>query len=254
MFMRLVEAVVREGKGPALESVYRDSVIPVLEKTGGCIFAGLLQSVNNSGQYASLTLWQSEKSIQDYNESGSFEKNLEYVRPFLEESTEWKIQLTKESAIEYVPVKQEPIVKSYPVESDDENLSEGIVGDRKYLRVLSLKIKTGQEEEFKQIYKNDIQTALRETPGCRFSFLVDNSSVENEFLSLTIWDDLESVKLYEDEGEFSSLLKMVSHTLAELYQWKMALESKSKSKYSVTSKDLDISKFTMVTGKKFDSQ
>ena len=252
--MRLVEAVVRDGKGPALESVYRDSVIPVLEKTGGCIFAGLLHSVTDSGQYASLTLWQSEKSIQDYNDSGSYEKNLEYVRPYLEESTEWKIQLSKESAIEYVPVKQEPVVKSYPVETEDENLSEKIDGERKYLRVLSLKVKTGREEEFKQIYKNDIQTELRETPGCRFSFLVDNSSGENEFLSLTIWDDLESVKLYEDEGEFSNLLKKVSHTLAELYQWKMALESKSKSKYSVTSKDLDISKFTLVTGKKFDSQ
>lgn len=250
--MRLVEAVVQDGKGPALESVYQDSVIPVLEKTDGCIFAGLLQSVSNSGQYASLTLWLSEKSIQNYNESGSFEKNLEYVRPFLEESTEWKIQLSKESAIEYVPVKQEPVVKSYPVESDDENLSEKIDGERKYLRVLSLKVKAGREKEFKQIYKNDIQKVLRETPGCRFSFLVDNSSGENEFLSLTIWDDLESVKLYEDEGEFSNLLKLLSHTLAELYQWKMALESKSKSKYSVTSKDLDISKFTMVTGKKFE--
>lgn len=254
MYIRLVEAIVRQGKGPALESVYRDSIIPVLEKTDGCLFAGLLQSINNSGQYASLTLWQSEESIQNYNDSGSYEKNVEYVRPFLEESSEWKIQLSKESEIEYVPVKQEPVVKSYPVETEDENLSENIDGERKYLRVLSLKVKTGREEEFKQIYKNDIQTVLKETPGCRFSFLVDNSSGENEFLSLTIWDDLESVKLYEDEGEFSNLLKKVSHTLAELYQWKMALESKSKSKYSVTSKDLDISKFTMVTGKKFDSQ
>lgn len=251
MFMRLVEAVVREGKGPALESVYRDSVLPVLEKTEGCTFAGLLQSVNNSGQYASLTLWQSEKSIQNYTESGSFEKNLESVRSFLEESTEWKIQLSKESAIEYVPVRQEPVVKSYPVETGEEDLSGEIDGQRKYLRVLSLQVKIGLEKEFKQIYKDDIQSALRNEPGCRFSFLVENNSKENEFLSVTIWDDLESVKLYEDAGEYNNLLKKVSHTLAELYQWKMALESKSTSKYSVTSKDLDISKFILVTGKKF---
>jgi heme-degrading monooxygenase HmoA len=251
MLVRLVEAAARENRGPALESVYQDQVMPVLEKTPGCLFAGLLQSINTPGNYVSLTIWDSAKQIQDYTESGMYEKNLAFVRPYLEDSAEWKIQLSKKDTIEYVPVKQEPVVKSFPVETKDVNLPDAVEENLRYLRVLSLKVMPGKEEEFKKIYKNDIQKALKKIPGCRYSFLVDNTSLEKEYLSITIWDDLESVKMYEEEGAFSTLLNKVKGTLSELYQWKMALESTSKSKYSVTSEDIDISKFTLVTGKKF---
>lgn len=249
MFLRIVEALARHGRGPALESVYEDRVIPALEKTAGCMFAGLLQSVASTNRYTSLTLWESENHIQDYNDSGLYTINLEYVRPYLEESTEWKIQLSKEDTLEYVPVEQEPVVKSFAVDSDEENFPDIVAGPRRYMRVLSLKIKPGLEDEFKQIYKNEIQPVLKKTSGCRFSFLVDNTVQDNEFLSLTIWNDLESVKHYEDEGQFGHLMKKIKHTLAELYQWKMALENRRI--HSVTSEDFGISKFTLVTGKKF---
>lgn len=252
MFLRIVELSARHGKGPALESVYEDRVIPALEKTEGCMFAGLLKSVASSDRYASLTLWGSENHIQVYNDSGSFNMNLEYVRPYLEESSEWKIQLSKEDVIEYVPVRQERVVKSFPVDSDEENLPGIVDGNRRYLRVLSLKIKPGLEDEFKDIYKNEIQPLLKKTTGCRFSFLVDNTDQDREFLSLTIWNDLESINQYENEGQFSNLLNKVKHTLAELYQWKMALERKNI--HTTTSEDFGISKFTLLTGKKFNSQ
>lgn len=251
MLVRIVEATARENRGSALESVYQDMVMPALEKTPGCLFAGLLQSINSPGNYASLTLWESEKQIQDYTESGMYDKNLDLVRPYLEDSAQWKIQLSKEAAIEYVPVKKEPVVKSYPVESSDTDLPAAVEGNLRYLRILSLKVMAGNEEEFKKIYKNEIQQALKQIPGCRYSFLVDNTHRENEYLSVTIWDDLESVTKYEDGGAFNILLNKVKHTLSELYQWKMALESSSRSKYSITSEDIDISKFTLVTGKKF---
>ncbi len=251
MILRIVKASIRSGKGPALESVYQDDVMTGLEKTDGCLFAGLLQGLNSTQHYASLTLWESSDHIRNYTDSGSFDRNIEHIRDFLEETSEWEIQLSREDAIEYVPVKQKPIVKSYPVDAGGDYLPDYMEGSRRFMRMLSLKIKPGQEEEFKRIYKNDIQTTLKKTTGCRFSVLIDNTEKEREFLSLSIWDDHESVKLYEEQGEFSNLLKKVSHTLANLYQWKMALESKSKSKYSVTSEDAEISKYTLVAGKKF---
>jgi heme-degrading monooxygenase HmoA len=254
MLVRIVEAAVRENRGPALESVYQDQVIPALEKTQGCMFAWLLQGINRSGNYASLTIWDSEKHILDYTESGLYEKNLDLVRPYLDDSVEWKIKLSKRDTIEYVPVKREPVVKSYPVETKGVILPDEVEGNLKYLRVLSLKVIPGKEEEFKKIYENDILEALKVTPGCRYSFLVDNTLQKREFLSFTIWDDLESVNLYEKEGAFSNLLNKVKHTLSELYQWKMALESTKTSKYTVTSEDIDISKFTLVTGKKFNQK
>ena len=251
MFMRIVEAEVKQGNEPALESVYEDYVIPSLEKSDGCLFAGLLQSVDRFSCYASLTLWESEQKIRDYINSGTYEKNLEQIRPWLETSSEWKIQLTKEDTLEYAPVSQVPAVKSYPIEPGIEFLSKRVPSNRSYLRVLSLQVRPGREKEFKKIYKEEIQKELQKTPGCRYSFLVDNTGNDNEMISITIWDDLESVTVYEQQGKFRSLLDKLKHTLAELYQWKMALNNQPESTASVTSQDIDISKFTLVVGKKF---
>lgn len=251
MFLRIVEATVRENKNRQLESAYRDQVLSDLERTEGCLFAGLLQSTDMSGTYMSLTLWDAQEHIRKYTDSGDFERNLEHVRPWIESSSEWKIQLSKDDMIEYVPSGSDHVVKSYPVDDEQNMLSGQVTEGRSYLRVLSLKIQPGKEEDFKSIYHKQIQKELEKTDGCRLAFLVDNSATDNEMLSFTVWDSLEAVMLYENEGIFNKLLNKAKHTLAELYQWKMALDSRGDPPKAVTSRDLDISKFTLVTGKRF---
>jgi len=251
MLMRLVEVRIIPDALNEFETVYRNKIMPVLDDTAGCLFAGLLQSVSESEQLVSLTLWQSKEESEAYVDSGVFQKNLDIAMPYLEESSEWKIQLSKDDTLNYEPVKQEPTVKSYKLANDPEPLSKEMKVSRNYLRVLSLNLISGKEKEFKQIYHNDIQPELKNVPGCRYSFLIDNSENKQEMLSFTIWNDLESVKKYETQGKFQSLLNKVQHTLSELYQWKMALEKQKKAAVSVSNRDIDISKFTLVTGKKF---
>lgn len=251
MLMRLVEAKLKPGTLDEFESIYRNKIISELETTPGCVFAGLLQDINESNQLVSLTLWESKKQVRDYIDSGRFQKNLDLAEPFMEESSEWKIQLTKEDILNYKAVKEEPVIKSYPVKTDTQTVSEEITTSKKYLRILSLKLIQGKEAEFKEIYHDQIQPELENVNGCRYAFLVDNSEEDQEMLSFTIWDDLQSVELYEQQGKFKSLLKKVQHTLAELYQWKMTLENKEGSAVSVSSRDIDVSKFTLMTGEKF---
>lgn len=251
MFLRIVEVTVRRNKNRQLESTYREKILPNLEQMEGCLFAGLLESTDRSGTYMSLTLWDLEDHIREYTESGNFEQNLDWARPWLESSSEWKIQLTKDDTIEYVPSNRDHVVKSYPVDENRQKLSRKVTEGRSYLRVLSLKIKPGEIEDFKTIYRNEVQKALEQTDGCRLAFLVDNSSNDHEMLSFSVWDSLEAVALYENEGIFNNLLNKVRHTLAELYQWKMALDRRGKPPAAVTSKDIDIGKFTLVTGKRF---
>jgi heme-degrading monooxygenase HmoA len=251
MLMRMVEARINSDALNDFQEVYSGEIIPVLEETPGCIFAGLLQSVSDSDRLVSLTLWQSKEKAQDYVESGLFQRNLDLAEPFMEESSEWKIQLSKDDTLNYKQVEQEPTVKSFKLATDPKPISEEMKVSRKFLRILSLDLIQGKEEEFKEIYHNEIQPELKSVPGCRYSFLIDNSQDDQEMLSFTIWDDLESVKLYEKEGKFRHLLNKVQHTLAELYQWKMALEQKKKPSMSVSNRDIDVSKFTLVTGEKF---
>lgn len=251
MLMRLVEAKLKPGTSDEFESIYRNKIISELEGTPGCLFAGLLQDINESNQLVSLTLWENKKQVQNYVDSGTFQKNMDLATPFMEESSEWKIQLTKKDILNYEPVKQEPVIKSYSVPTNTQTVPEEIPTSRKYLRVLSLKLMQRKVEEFKEIYRDNIQPELKNVKGCRYAFLIDNSEEDQEMLSFTIWDDLQSVELYEQQGKFKSLLKKVQHTLAELYQWKMSLENKKGSAVSVSSRDIDVSKFSVVAGEKF---
>jgi heme-degrading monooxygenase HmoA len=250
MYMRMVEATVQQHKGFWLEQTYADSILPALEKSDGCIFAGLLKSMDESNRYMSLTLWESGGHSQNYADSGEFRNNLDLIRPLLEESTEWKVQLSRDNNLEYAPVSAEPVIKNYPVVSSEMPV-DGVTAGRSYLRVISHKIKPGSEGEFTRIYNTGILPELEAVPGCRYAFLIDNSADENEMLSFSIWDDINAASHYEQEGKFQELLGKVSHILGDLYQWKMALENRSKASAAVTSHDVGISKFTLVTGRKF---
>jgi len=249
--MRIVNAVVKKDKKYMLERVYAETILKSLEKMPGCIFAGLMYSQDQTNRYISLTLWVAEEYIRQYIETGEYQKNVDLVLPMLEESNEWKIQLSKDNTIEYTPVEEDLTVKSYSVASPGEPLPGDIPMKRTHLRILSLKLNKGCEEEFTEIYNSEILPELLKVNGCRNAFLIDNTDKEDEMISFSIWDDKTAVKDYEEKGEFKKLLGKVSHTLGDLYQWKMSLEGRSQSPTVVTSQDIGVSKFTLVTGKKF---
>lgn len=252
MHLRMVEAAVKKGDDLSLEHLYAEKIIPALENTRGCIFAGLMQRQDQPSKYISLTLWHSDNDAENYVLSGEYRKNLREVEHTFEEGDEWKIQLSRDDTVEYIPVESEPEVKSFAISGKQDHLPPHLAAKTGYLRILSLKVKPGRAEEFKKIYYNEILPELESVNGCRFAFLLDNSGHAGEMISLTMWDDAASIDYYEKEGLFNSFLGRLHHTLGDLYRWKMALENRSKSATAITSQDIGVSKFTMITGKKFE--
>lgn len=250
MFIRFVEARIRMKDISKLEQIYTDLIMPVLEETKGCIFAGLLKNLDKPKEYISLTIWDKQESAEKYIASGKYDQNVDQVRLLFEESSEWKIQLSEDNMVEYTPVASNPVVKSYPVEEDEKPLSEKVASERTYLRIISHKVREGAQEEFTEIYNSEILPELVNVEGCKYAFLVDNSGNDGEMLSLSIWDSQEHIARYEEDGRFDSFLDKLSHTLGDLYQWKMALSDSSSTK-TITSQDIGIDKYTLVTGKKF---
>ncbi|MCH8558506.1 MAG: antibiotic biosynthesis monooxygenase [Balneolia bacterium] len=251
MYLRMVEATLKAGAEEMLAHVYAGRILSALENTPGCIFAGLLHSLDQPDKYTSLTLWHSEHDARAYEESGRFRENLDSVKEFIEESGEWKIQLSEDNTVEYSPVPAEPSVKRYPVAGDEEHFPAEATRDSSYLRIVSLKINKGCKDEFTEIYTNEILPELKQVKGCRYAFLLDNSDQKSEMISFSVWDGADDVLRYEKEGAYKRFLKKLDHTLGGLYQWKVALENRSKSKSAVTSQDIGISKFTLITGRKF---
>jgi heme-degrading monooxygenase HmoA len=239
---------MKPGKLPELRQHYEQKVIPALKKMRGCLYACLIHSVHHPDETISLTLWDTQQHAEAYEQSGVFQQLLQEAQPFLADSSEWKVQLSQDLKLEYVPVPEESVVKSYSVAATTAaNISSPAQTPMLYLRIVSPKIKSGKLEEFKKLYREEIIPTLRTVKGCRFAYLTESMKEENDVISITVWDSKEDAENYERSGLFDRLVEKVKHTFSELYQWKMALE-KDFSGRVITSEDLKVQHYDIVTG------
>ena len=251
MYMRLVHLKIKSETLSKFRQHYDEKIIPRLKKMPGILYAGLMQSEHHQDECISMTLWDSQTHTENYENSGLYEELLQGVQPYLSDSLLGKIQLSKELKLEYQPVQEEPIVKSYAfLAKKDSKILAQEKTHLTYLRIVSVKIKPGKMKEFMQIYKEEIIPTLRAVKGCRCAYLTESIEEKNEAISVTMWDSKEDADDYERSGLFDELTEKLKHTFAELYQWKMALE-KEGIRQAVTSEDLDVKYYSIITGKSF---
>ncbi|HTK82092.1 MAG TPA: antibiotic biosynthesis monooxygenase family protein [Bacteroidota bacterium] len=251
MFIRLVQMNVIPEKVGDVRSRYEERVIPVLQGTKGCLYASLVQSSNHPGEYISLTLWESPADAEAYERSGVFKKLWEEGKEFLAGSSEWKIKLSDDFTLMYEPeIADDPVVTGYEVRgSHDSPLANGSLNSL-YVRIVSPQIQKGLEAEFRKIYVSEILPEIRKTQGCRYAYVTENLKDSHQIISLTVWDSKEAAEEYENSGPFKELVKKVEHTFSEMHQWKMQLAKETVSRI-VTSEELTVDGYSVVTGKSF---
>jgi heme-degrading monooxygenase HmoA len=247
MFMRLVQARYDPAALLVIRQVYEEKIIPQLQKMKGCLFACLIKSEVDPEEGLSLTLWDTEENAEGYVNSGMFHVMVEQIKPYLQVSTEWKVQLSKNMKLEYKPVAEEPVVTSYRTMAQ---LDENIPRELMYLRLLSLKIQPGRMDDFVKIYQQEILPHLKTVRGCRYAYLTTSTEEKNEAISITIWNSRQEVEEYENSGRFKSFLDKAKPTFSDLYQWKIALEN-DRSGHLVTSDDPALKYYSIVAGKAF---
>ena len=251
MYMRLVQVKVKPEKLSEMGSLYESRVIPELQKMHSCLYASLIYSTHHPDESISLTLWETQSDAEAYERSGVYQQLVEESKPFLADSSEWKIQLSKDLTLEYGPVPEEPVVKSYVVATENhERIYPSEKPSQMYVRIVSAKIRSGKMEEFKRLYKSEVLPVLRTTKGCRYAFITEGVKERNEAISVTIWDSKEDADVYERSGLFDALKNRVRNTFSELYQWKMKLEHDVHRQVK-TSEDLTVEGYNVVTGKSF---
>lgn len=250
MYMRLIHAKYKPKALTKIRQIFDETVIPKLQKTPGCLFVGLTVSETHNDEGFAMSLWETQAHAEAYEKSGLYQKFLEKIKPHLAESSEWKIQLSEEMTLEYQPVPEEPVIKSYAsLAQTGEQLPQGKT-PLMYLRVVSVKIRPGKMEEFRKIYTEEIIPVLHKVKGCRYAYLSESTEEKDEVLCITIWDNKQDVDDFEGNGLFAELKGKVEHTFSSLYQWKMALEKESGG-HVVTSEDLSLGTYSIVTGKSF---
>jgi len=251
MFMRLVQVKVKDGQTEGLQHHYRQRIIVALEGIPGCRYAGLMKSVHHPEECISLTLWDSEADAEAYERSGLFTTLLDETHPFLLESSESRLQLSKDLTLEYVPIPEEPVVSSYPVSTrSDVPAPQQERRGPMWVRIVSLKLRPGRLEEFEELYREQVIPTLRNVKGCRYIYLAKRSGKMDEVLSVTSWESKEDAENYEKSGLFARLLESQQGTLSELYRWKLE-EQKLQGGLAATSEDPTVEHFDMLAGKAF---
>ena len=250
MFMRLVQLNVERPVINEFRETYNSAVIGKLQKTNGCRFAGLIESGADECEFISLTLWDKQEQAESYEKGGGYEELLGIIRPYLQNSSEWKIQLSENLELEYKQVSEEPVIKKYAVQAQADKSGSSRIDSRYYVRIVSLSIQEGKEDEFKQIYTDEIIPALLSTEGCKYAYLTRSVQDTSGYISVTIWDSKGDADFYESSGKFSELVNKISHTFSQFYRWKMALE-RDYSANIKTSEDMKVDSYNLVTGKNF---
>lgn len=250
--MRLLQIMVNPDFEMQFQHFYQFTVIPELQKMEGCRLVNLIKGSNQPGEFMSLTLWEEQQQAEQYVKSDVYKKLSDDVKPFLSQSSEWKIELSEDLQLEYKPSSHPTTVKDYTVALQTSPDSPSIKGENDlYVRIVSAKIQEGKVEEFKDIYSSEILPVLKTTKGCLYAFLSENLNEVDEFLSISIWRCKADADEYENSGMFEDLTKKVKHTFSHFYLWKMALEQESQRQIQ-TSEDMKIDHYTMVTGKSFN--
>ena len=254
MFMRLVQLKIKIEHRKILQEFYRQIVSPELQKMPGCIFAGIIQSASQPEEVVSMTFWETRQQAEAYTNSEVYQQIIEQITPMLAESAEWKIQLSADMELQYLPVAEEPVLKEFSVTAQSQNPTPlSRENSLLYVRIVSVKLQPGRAAEFRELYAREILPALKKTKGCRYAYLMENLQEKDTGISITIWDSKKDADHYEQSGLFEELTNKIKHTFSNLYQWKMALEKGGRGTIS-TSADLKIARYTLITGESFQTE
>ncbi len=141
MYMRFVQLEIRADAIESFERFYEYRVTPAVLDEPGCLFARLIQSDSNPTEFLSFTLWTSPEAAAEYESSGHFAALIEENEPFLEDRTEWKIQLSEGNTLEYAPVKERLTIQAMPVVAGTTGTDPTReIGNDMYVSIVSAKI------------------------------------------------------------------------------------------------------------------
>ncbi len=95
LFVRIVQHKIQLGKMEEFRKLYRETIIPVLEKTRGCCSAYLMENLQNGEEVVSITVWENQRAEEDYEQSGQFQGLIDRVKHCYTRLFQWKMSLAR---------------------------------------------------------------------------------------------------------------------------------------------------------------
>jgi quinol monooxygenase YgiN len=242
MYVRFVKLRVKPGMEAAYDRFYRAEVAPAVLENEGCLFAHLIQDEDSPTAFVSLSFWRSQEDAAGYEQSGRFAALVERNRPFLDDSSEWRMVLKEDLTLSYQPVMAEPEVEAFDVTAASTNRAPDERGlAHMYFRIVAGHADPDRIAELRQVFREEVIDALREVDGCRYAYLAAGRA-ENEVISVTLWDSRAQALAYESSELYLELMAKLRPMMSSLTQWKATLDPERQSNVT-TSEDLKIRGF-----------
>jgi len=101
MIVRLTYLNFLPGKAEQAKKTYNDEVVPVVKKQKGNVDCKLLEPVEKSDDYISMTTWETREDADAYHSSGVYRELVDKVRKDFSKDAVLKVY-TAESVLETV--------------------------------------------------------------------------------------------------------------------------------------------------------
>ncbi len=89
--LRLVTVKIQPDKLLEFRQLYNDKIIPELRKVKGCRFAVLSESMETTNELISITFWDSEADMDNYERGGKFTELNDIVKHTYTDAFRWKL-------------------------------------------------------------------------------------------------------------------------------------------------------------------
>ena len=223
MYLRFVHISIEEPQLKKVLSFYETRVVPDLRSSGGCRFAGLLQSTTDGSRCVSLTLWETAEQADSWATSDRFRQILQDGSSLLSGAATWQGALTDT----FVP---ESATRTFTIEAGAQTPPDDALSGLGFFRITSFRVREGAWDDLVQLYDQKVVATLLSMQGCRSAFLVESMEDPDRGLSVSIWARDENELRYELSGNFDLLTRVLKDTLTPTPQWQTAITSEGTAR------------------------
>jgi len=245
MFLRLVQHLVKTEYIVDMSATYEREILSGLRRTQGCVFASLLQNVNDPGECVSLTIWESQRAASLYEESGLFPVLLKSLRPYFIESNDWELKLSDDLSIEYTPIPTDPSIKGFDEQTEKEGIQKFYTTPYA-AKIITLTVQPEKIQEFQDIFVSKLMPKFKSQKGFIHIILLRKS---NEFNIISFWDETIDLNSPMGESNLDVFSRSIFEVLPSTVQWQVSHKA-SRTNYAA-SDEIKASVYRCLTGEWF---
>ena len=95
MYVRLTFVNFLIGKVDEAKRIYHDELVPVVRQQKGNLDCRLLEPVDSSDDYISMTVWEAREDSEAYHSSGVYRDMIERIQPLYSKNPVLKVYSTE---------------------------------------------------------------------------------------------------------------------------------------------------------------